>query len=355
MFHGHVEKVVSAIALSDKYLVSCSADKTLRIWHTMTGECLRVLKGHSYEVSLVIALPDGRLVSCSDDDYFLRIWNIIAGECDRILKGHSAMVRSVVALSDGRLVSCSNDNSLRIWNIESGECDHILEGHESAVSSVVVLPNGRLVSCSDDKSLRIWDIMSAECVHVLDGHSDVVRAVVALPNSRLVSCSDDSSLRIWNIESGKCVKTLSSHKAESIMVISQNDFITRDNVDVCYLWSVDGVDFRRQLITIAEYIKCLDGKCTAYGVQLGKVAPGFSASKNYVFSRTFGRSFVDESVDWVVNVDSTIAVFQKNGRDHWFKESTHDIQVKNYFVIINCSQYNAILLLFNLEIRQSGQ
>ena len=33
-------------------------------------------------------LQDGRIVSGSSD-YTLRVWNISTGECDRVLKGHS--------------------------------------------------------------------------------------------------------------------------------------------------------------------------------------------------------------------------------------------------------------------------
>ena len=40
--------------LSDGRIVSSSGDKTVRIWNSDTGECVRVLEGHS-DVSVTIA------------------------------------------------------------------------------------------------------------------------------------------------------------------------------------------------------------------------------------------------------------------------------------------------------------
>ena len=55
-------------------------------------------------------------------------------------------------------------------------------------------------------------------------------------------------------------------------------------------------------------------------VKLGKVAEGYSVSSNSAVSETFSRVFVDGPVHWVVKVGDVIAVFQRYGRDHWFRE-----------------------------------
>ena len=53
---------------------------------------------------------------------------------------------------------------------------------------------------------------------------------------------------------------------------------------------------------------------------VGQVAPGYTAVQNCVQSESFGRVFVDEAVQWVVKSGDVIAVFEGNGRDHWFRE-----------------------------------
>jgi WD40 repeat protein len=76
------------------------------------------LVGHDDAVNCVIQLTDGRLVSGSRETT-LRIWDTISGNCLMTLQGHTYGVNSVTQLTDGRLVSSGEDNSFRIWNIMS--------------------------------------------------------------------------------------------------------------------------------------------------------------------------------------------------------------------------------------------
>ena len=49
---------------SSGYVISGSEDSTIRIWNTVTGECVRTLEGHtrvsigvnSYRISLIISI-----------------------------------------------------------------------------------------------------------------------------------------------------------------------------------------------------------------------------------------------------------------------------------------------------------
>ncbi|MDY6901159.1 MAG: hypothetical protein SWZ49_24215 [Cyanobacteriota bacterium] len=55
-------------------IVSCSRDKTIRIWDLYTGECIRILEGHTDWVYCIAISPDGKtLVSCSRDKT-VKIW-----------------------------------------------------------------------------------------------------------------------------------------------------------------------------------------------------------------------------------------------------------------------------------------
>jgi len=46
--YGHYKKIGAiAISADDSTIFSGSDDKTIRIWKTSTGECVRVLKGHT--------------------------------------------------------------------------------------------------------------------------------------------------------------------------------------------------------------------------------------------------------------------------------------------------------------------
>ena len=62
------------------------------------------LTGHTGTVRSVVPLADGRIVSCSHDKS-IRIWDVATSECTAVLTGHTDTVMSVVPLADGRIVS----------------------------------------------------------------------------------------------------------------------------------------------------------------------------------------------------------------------------------------------------------
>jgi WD40 repeat protein len=65
-------------------LASGSQDTTIRLWDTVTGECLKTLEGHTGPV-FSVALNLEHLVSGSQDET-IRLWDLSTGECLRSLR-----------------------------------------------------------------------------------------------------------------------------------------------------------------------------------------------------------------------------------------------------------------------------
>ena len=108
------------------YVISCSSDKTVKVWATYTGVLLRTLEGHTDAVTSCAFAPvraasdkgRHRRVASASADRTLRVWDILSGEVLALLRGHSDVVTKVVWTPDGaNLFSCSRDASVRLWQV----------------------------------------------------------------------------------------------------------------------------------------------------------------------------------------------------------------------------------------------
>jgi pre-rRNA-processing protein IPI3 len=144
-------------------VVSCSADRTCKIWTLGGGYLLRT-------VSLPAALRAVAIDACEATLY--------AGAVDgRVFE---------VPLNASASMAQSTDGS-------SGACA-VLEGHTRAVNSLACTADGeRVISASDDGTCRVWDAASRQTTHVLRHPKAVPFVAIALaPRCRIVM--DDGAL-----------------------------------------------------------------------------------------------------------------------------------------------------------------
>ena len=74
------------------------------------------------------------VVSASIDDS-IRIWDSHTGECLKVLQGHTDSVRSAAFnFDDSLIVSAGKDNSMRIWDTQTGVCLKVFEASSVKVS-----------------------------------------------------------------------------------------------------------------------------------------------------------------------------------------------------------------------------
>ena len=238
---GHIDWVNAVAVVDVRRAISGSTDDTLRIWDLEHGTALKILEGHTAGVSAV-AIVDGRRVISSSFDRTLRVWDLESGQTLQILRGHEDWVNAVAVATDGRAVSASTDETLRVWDVETGQTLQILRGHTAGVRSVAMMADGRAVSASADRTLRIWDLASGRTLQTLQGHTDEVRVVAALAGCRALSASLDGTVRVWNIESGQVLRTLQRDKARirAVAVVNRDRIVSADADGALRLWDLEG-------------------------------------------------------------------------------------------------------------------
>ncbi|KAK6459435.1 WD40-repeat-containing domain protein [Scheffersomyces xylosifermentans] len=195
---GHAGNVCS-LFYKDGLVISGSWDATAKVWDLETFSVKFDLKGHEYSVWDVKILDSNTFLTCSADKT-IRLWNG-SHEVKRF-SGHSDVVRKLLIFPDGkRFASASNDGTIKIWDLQSGNTIQTLYGHDSFVYDLQILPNGDLVSTGEDRTIRIWrdgiviQVITLPCISVW--------CVAVLPNSDIAVGGSDKTVRVFTREASR--------------------------------------------------------------------------------------------------------------------------------------------------------
>ncbi|KAF5831269.1 WD-40 repeat-containing protein [Dunaliella salina] len=91
-----------------------------RLWDVRSGNSIAKLEGHSDAVSSVVFSADGAYVLSGSADETIRVWDTNTKTCKRTMTGHKDWVWCVVLTPDGAYaVSGSSDKTIRLWTIAS--------------------------------------------------------------------------------------------------------------------------------------------------------------------------------------------------------------------------------------------
>jgi WD40 repeat protein len=245
------EDWVTALTLvgrNGKYLISGSADRTIRAWDTQNEfREERVLRGHTGVIySLTCMGPDEDQFVSGGEHGEIFIWSSsVKGwkEVQRLNHHHHhdhsppiistttyASVRAMCYYSfedypPSLLLTGATDGKIKIWNTETGFSLHgILDCNNGNVSTVgaavgnnnnqdhagieaiVVIDYHRIASGSRDHLIRLWSTKDWTLLQMVDGHVHWVYALaVYQPEQQqqhryLVSASSDTVLKVWDLE-----------------------------------------------------------------------------------------------------------------------------------------------------------
>ncbi|MCB0111800.1 MAG: hypothetical protein KDE53_38010, partial [Caldilineaceae bacterium] len=128
---GHRATWCAAIDADANLLAYAGPAHTIALWNLAApgkADLLHTLKGHTNQITSVAFSPDGsQLVSCSFDRS-VRLWDVETGRHLALLGNHPQFALGVVFSPDGsRVASIGKEGLLCIWNTHTGEQEHVLK------------------------------------------------------------------------------------------------------------------------------------------------------------------------------------------------------------------------------------
>ncbi|CAH6721863.1 coatomer subunit beta' [[Candida] jaroonii] len=107
---------------SDKpYLITCSDDKTIKIWDYQTKSCVATLEGHLSNVSFAMFHPELPLIISGSEDGTVKIWNANTFRLEKSLNYSLERLWCVSLLSKSNLVAVGGDSGYVIIKLGNEE------------------------------------------------------------------------------------------------------------------------------------------------------------------------------------------------------------------------------------------
>lgn len=120
--YGHKLPVLDMdISYDSKLIVTCSADKNVRLWGLDFGDCHKAFFAHQDSVLQVLFVPhnqdgNGHHFFSSSKDKMIKYWDGDKFEQIQRLDGHHGEIWALAVSKTGAfLVSASHDKSIRVW------------------------------------------------------------------------------------------------------------------------------------------------------------------------------------------------------------------------------------------------
>ncbi|GAA5977148.1 hypothetical protein JCM5350_003236 [Sporobolomyces pararoseus] len=185
-----------------RYLLSCSADTTIRLWSLETYTNLVVYRGHREPVWDVEWGPRGIYFASASRDRTARLWITDKINAVRIFAGHLSDVNCVTFHPNSLYIATgSSDRTCRLWDVQKGMCVRVFVGHRGAVMKVKISPDGRwLASAGDDNLIHLWNLASGTLQKTFTGHTSSIHSLsFSIESTILLSGSSDQTVRVWDV------------------------------------------------------------------------------------------------------------------------------------------------------------
>lgn len=187
-----------------QWLLSCSADKTIRLWYLATMHCMVIYKGHMAPVWDIKWGPFGTYFLSGGNDNLARLWATEKISSIRLFVGHDDDVTCVGWHPNSAYIfTGSDDKTIRMWSITNGNAVRLFTGHTESINVIECSPDGKLLASGDQTGIIIvWNLANGTLQKVLRGHEadgGVWSLTWSAESNMLVSGGADGTIRIWDV------------------------------------------------------------------------------------------------------------------------------------------------------------
>ena len=186
-----------------EWLLSSSADGTIRLWNLDIWQCVVCYRGHVGPVWSVAWGPVGHYFASAGADKTARVWSTDKIRQLRILAGHDSDVEVVCYHPNSAYVFTAGlDRTVRMWLVTNGVAVRMFTSHTSYITALSCSRNGKILASADEGgTICLWDLGPGRLLKRMRGHSKggVWSLSWSVESNVLVSGGADNTVRVWDI------------------------------------------------------------------------------------------------------------------------------------------------------------
>lgn len=213
VLRAHEKPVTMIIQLNNGCLASCGSDALIFIWEISkkTNQIIGCLVGHREKINSLIEIKD-QILSCSNDKT-MRLWDYKGLRCLRIIYARSEIL-SIEILKDNSLLSHTRNN-IKIWNLSLFQCVTIVKiNSKYAINQILQLKDGRILTLFRNLQLNslelfIWDKNLRKMTLIRNTNLQInIKTMIQLFDGRLLGFNYLGDIVLINHETFECIKYL---------------------------------------------------------------------------------------------------------------------------------------------------
>lgn len=195
---GHMARVNKVVFHQlPNILLSCSHDKTWKLWDYEKSKCVLTQDGHGRGVYCLSLHPDGGLIATGDLAGVGILWDLRTGSHILTLRGHVKQMLCISISENGHTISTgSDDNSLKIWDIRKRGLVYSIPAHTKLISSTICSSNF-IGSASYDGTAKIWSTTDYSLLQTFTHENKVTD--MSYNNGYLATTSFDKTFKLWQL------------------------------------------------------------------------------------------------------------------------------------------------------------
>ncbi|MCK5168464.1 MAG: WD40 repeat domain-containing protein, partial [Bacteroidales bacterium] len=320
---GHTDVITDfVLSKNNKYLVTCSEDKSIILWDFETAKEIKTIRGHKNNISCIDISSDNTMLATGEsgkDDiasFDVKIWDVKTGNEIRTIKPNAGKIKLVKFTDDGKFLFVGGTNKIIYYDLETGSNIKDYTGFKNELLNISISNDKKFISANSKNKIFLWDINKRETIKVIDkGLSNLTSIALDSKGNSVITGSDDNIIRIYNTISGEETNKIASHRYPifKLAVNNDNKFIASSDSKSQFfkifdyntgqeLNSIDAHKGRVGIIKINTNNQFVitagswDRKVKVWNLNTGELIKTFSGIEKYIYE----RAYIDSSQYYAV-------------------------------------------------------